>query len=71
MADDTVLTFKGEPTTELSRQELLAALDWAYQEIKYQRDRADRYLQGTVPPPGPVRPSCYSSYESKPSAQIR
>lgn len=53
MADDMVLTFKGQPITELSKQELVTALTWAYEEIKYQRDRADRCLQIAGLPPEP------------------
>ncbi len=45
MTDDLVLTFKGQPITDLSKQELIAALTWAYGEIKYHRERADRCLQ--------------------------
>jgi hypothetical protein len=47
---DTVLTYKGKPITDLTKDELVDAMTWAFQEIEYQRQRADRYLQGAALP---------------------
>ena len=47
---DTVLTYKGKPITDLTKDELVDALTWAFQEIDYQRERADRYLQAAALP---------------------
>lgn len=41
---DTVLTYRGRPITDLTKGELVDALTWAFQEIEYQRKRADRLL---------------------------
>ena len=45
---DTVVTYKGQPITDLTKDELIDALTWAFKEIEYQRERADRYLQTTT-----------------------
>ena len=47
---DTVLTYKGRPITDLTKNELVDAMTWAFQEIEYQRERADRYMQIAVLP---------------------
>jgi hypothetical protein len=47
---DTVLTYKGQPITDLTKDELVEALTWAFQEIECQRERADRYLTAAALP---------------------
>ena len=47
---DIVLTYKGHPITELTKDELVDALTWAFSEIAYQRERADRCLQAAALP---------------------
>jgi len=45
---DIVLTYKGKPITNLTKDELVDALTWAFQEIEYQRERADRLLNAAA-----------------------
>lgn len=45
---DTVLTYKGRPVTDLTKNELVDAMTWAFQEIEYQRERADRLLNAAA-----------------------
>jgi hypothetical protein len=45
---DTVLTYKGRPITDLTKNELVDAMAWAFQEIEYQRKRADRLLNAAA-----------------------
>lgn len=45
---DTVLTYKGRAITDLTKNELVDAMTWAFQEIEYQRERADRFLNATA-----------------------
>lgn len=46
----TVVHYKGRPIPDLSKDELITALTEAYQEIEYQRERANRYMQIAVSP---------------------
>jgi hypothetical protein len=45
---NTVLTYKGKPITDLTKDELVDAMTWAFQEIEYQRERADRLLNAAA-----------------------
>jgi len=55
---DTVLTYKGKPITDLTKDELVDAMIWAFQEIEYQRERADRFLNAAaLAEPAPQGPT--------------
>jgi hypothetical protein len=45
---DTVLVYRGRPITDLAKDELVDAMTWAFQEIEYQRERADRFLNAAA-----------------------
>ena len=45
---NTVLTYKGRPITDLTKNELVDAMTWAFQEIEYLRERADRFLNAAA-----------------------
>lgn len=51
---DTVLTYRGRPITDLTKDELVDAMTWAFLEIEHQRERADRYLQTAACRPKPL-----------------
>ena len=45
---DTVLYYKGKPIADLTKDELVDAMTWAFLEIEYQRERADRFLNAAI-----------------------